>query len=188
MPSLHDLLKPDTPWGAAFYAVLALLLASFAALLIRRGALRIEHGLSNTTVLHFVSLFMQFLAYLVAFVLYAHLVPELRSIGTALLAGAGVTSIVVGLAAQETLGNLIAGFSLVLSGAVRVGDSIQLYCPVGAITADVKAISLSFTTLVDKDGHEVVVPNSVMMNSAIARIARGEHASTHPVAPATSTN
>ena len=47
-------------------------------------------------------------------VLYAHLIPALRSMGTALLTGVSVVSVIIGLAAQNTLGNLIAGISLLL--------------------------------------------------------------------------
>jgi small-conductance mechanosensitive channel len=165
-----NLLEPGSTIGAIFFGLLFLMLASLAALAIRRGAHRIERGLSDITVLQFASVFSQWLAYLIAFMLYAHLVPQLRALGTALLAGAGVASVVVGLAAQDTLGNLIAGCSLVLSRTIQIGDSIRLYCPVGTISAKVQAISLAFTLLVDDESHEVVVPNSVMMNSAIVRV------------------
>ena len=167
---IQSLFDPSHALGAVFYGVLIFALASTMVVLIRRTVRRVERGLSNTTVLQFVSTFAQLMTYLVGFVLYAHLVPQLRALGTALLAGAGVASVVAGLAAQDTLGNLIAGFSLVLSKTVREGDSIRLYCPVGDITAQVREISLGFTILVDQDDNEVVVPNSVMMNSAIVRV------------------
>lgn len=167
----HDLFDPGSLAGAAFYGVLALAAATLAALLIRRFVRRLEKRLTDATVLRFVGLFAQLLAYLAALVLYAHLVPELRALGTALLAGAGVLSVVGGLAAQDTLGNLIAGFSLVLSRAVREGDAIRLYTPVGLIDARVHAISLGFTVLRDGDDNEVVVPNSVIMGSALVRVA-----------------
>ncbi len=61
------------------------------------------------------------LIYLFGIAAFAHVVPELRTLGTALLAGASIISVVLGLAAQDTLGNLIAGFSLVASKAIRVG-------------------------------------------------------------------
>ena len=81
-----------------------------------------------------------------------------------------VLAAVLAISMQDTLGNLIAGFSLVMSGAVREGDTIKLYCPVGMITARVHVISLGFTVLVDQESNEVVVPNSVIMSSAIMRI------------------
>ena len=180
MPSIpgirHDLFDPATMMGAAFYAVLAIVAASLVAWSIRRFTRRLEHRLSDVTVLRFVAMFAQMLLYLAALVLYAHLVPQLRAVGTALLAGAGVLSVVAGLAAQDTLGNLIAGFSLVMSGAIREGDTIKLYTPVGLITARVHVISLGFTVLLDADANEVVVPNSVIMTSAILRVSHPQPA------------
>lgn len=167
---LRNLLAPTSLSGAVFFAVIAFVLATVAAALIRKATRHFGNHLSDVTVLQFVSMFAQMLAYLIAIVLYANLVPQLRSLGTALLAGASVISVVIGLAAQDTLGNLIAGFSLVMSKTVRVDDRIRLYCPVGVISARVKLISLGFTVLLDQDNNEVVVPNSVIMSSAIVRV------------------
>ncbi|PZP28864.1 MAG: mechanosensitive ion channel protein [Roseateles depolymerans] len=166
-------LDPGSLVGAALLGLLFFVLASAVVLLIRGGARRVERHLSDVTALQFVSALAQLLTYLIGFVLFAHLVPELRALGTALLAGVSVVSVVVGLAAQSTLGNLIAGFSLVLYRQVRVGDSICLTSPKGIVTARVEVISLGFTVLRDDEQHEVIVPNSVMMNSTIIRVGRG---------------
>ena len=165
-------LSPGSLVGAALLAVLFFVLASMVVVLIRGGARRVERHLSDVTALQFVSALAQLLTYLVGFVLYAHLVPPLRALGTALLAGMSVVSVVVGLAAQSTLGNLIAGFSLVLYRQIRVGDSICLNSPKGVVTAKVEAISLGFTVLRDELQHEVIVPNSIMMNSTVIRVGR----------------
>jgi small-conductance mechanosensitive channel len=167
------LLNPRSLVGAATLGALAFVLASIVVVLIRGSARRIGRHLSDVTALQFVSAFAQLLTYLIAFVLYAHLIPELRALGTALLAGVSVVSVVVGLAAQNTLGNLIAGFSLVLYRQIRVGDTIRLDSPLGVISATVQIISLGFTLLVDDEKHEVIVPNSVMMSSTIIRVGRG---------------
>ncbi len=111
-----------------------------------------------------------------SFLLYAHLIPELRALGTALLAGVSVVSVVLGLAAQSTLGNLVAGVSLVLYRPVRVGDNVQLNSPKGLITATVERVSLGYTVLRDAESSEVIVPNSVMAGSVVIRI-RGTNAS-----------
>jgi small-conductance mechanosensitive channel len=71
-------------------------------------------------------------AFAVAFILYLHFIPPLQAFATALLAGVSVVSIVLGLAAQNTLGNLIAGFSLVLYHPFHVGDVVQLNTPKGS--------------------------------------------------------
>ncbi len=166
------LLNPRSLVGAVFLAVLVFVLASAVAVLIRRGTRSVERHLTDVTALGFVSAFAQLLAYLFGFVLYAHLIPELRALGTALLTGVSVISVVVGVAAQGTLGNLVAGFSLVLSRTIRVGDTIRLGSPVGTISARVRTISLGYTVLLDEQNQEVVVPNSIIMGSAITRIGR----------------
>ncbi len=79
-----------TVWGCVFLAA-CLVLTVF----IRRFARRIEAHLSDVTGLRFASAFAQVLVYLVAFVLYAHLIPELRTLGTALLTGVSVVSVVL---------------------------------------------------------------------------------------------
>jgi small-conductance mechanosensitive channel len=166
------LLNPRSLVGAGFLGALVFALASVVVLLIRGTARRVGRHLSDVTALQFVSALAQLLTYVIGFVLYAHLIPELRALGTALLAGVSVVSVVVGLAAQNTLGNLIAGFSLVLYRQIRVGDAIRLESPLGVISARVHIISLGFTVLLDDDKHEVIVPNSVMLGSTIIRVGR----------------
>jgi small-conductance mechanosensitive channel len=167
-----DLLNPKSLVGALFYGAIFIALAAVVAAVIRRTARRVEPRLTDVTALRFVSAFAQLLAYLVGFILYAHLVPELRALGTALLAGVSVVSVVIGLAAQNTLGNLVAGLSLVLYRPVRVGDNVQLNSPKGLITATVELVSLGFTILRDTEDHEVIVPNSVMMSSVVIRLGQ----------------
>lgn len=165
----RDLLDPKTLLGAAVWAAIFLAGAAILGAAIRAGARRLESRLSDITGLRFSSAFLQALTYLLAFILYAHLVPGLRALGTALLAGVSVVSIILGLAAQNTLGNLVAGLSLVLYRPIRVGDTVQLGSPKGLITATVEEVSLGYTLLRDADNQEVIVPNSVMAGSIVIR-------------------
>lgn len=168
---MPHLLDPRTVLGALTLAVVFLLAATALAALVRRVAKRVKPHLSDVTGLAFASGLGQILAYLVTFVLYAHLIPELRALGTALLAGVSVVSVVLGLAAQNTLGNLVAGLSLVLYRPIRVGDRVQLTTPIGLTTATVELLSLGYTTLRAADGNQILVPNSVMMSSVVIRLA-----------------
>lgn len=93
-------------------------------------------------------------------VAYAHLIPGLRSLGTAMLAGASVASIVLGVAAQNTLGNLIAGLALLLYRPFQVGDRLQVQAPGGAEVGVVESVTLGYTILQTFDNRRVVLPNS----------------------------
>jgi small-conductance mechanosensitive channel len=163
---------PRTLLGAAVLGISFFLGAAVFGMLVRRAARRVEAHLSDITGLAFASSLVQVLGYVAAFVLYAHLVPDLRALGTAILTGVSVVSVVIGLAAQNTLGNLIAGFSLVLYRPIRVGDRVQVNTPKGLVTATVEFLSLGYTTLRDGDDSHILVPNSVMMGTVVIRLAR----------------
>lgn len=165
-----ELTNPNTLPGAIFYGVLFLGLAMFLSILIRRAARQVEQHLSDITGVHFGSVLLQGLTYIIGALLYAHLIPELRALATTLLAGISVTSVVIGLAAQQTLGNLIAGLSLVLYRPIRIGDTVQINSPKGLISAKVESIALGFTILSFEKNAELIVPNTIMMNSILIRV------------------
>jgi small-conductance mechanosensitive channel len=50
--------------------------------------------------------------------------PEIRTLGTTLLASAGVVGIVVGLAARPVFENLVAGIQLAFTQPIRIGDVV----------------------------------------------------------------
>jgi small-conductance mechanosensitive channel len=168
-----DLLDPSTLLGALGLAVLFWLAAAIVTSLVKRMERHVERRLSDVTGLRFATAFLRVAVYLVAFVLYAHVVPELRSLGTALLAGVSLVSIIIGLAAQNTLGNLIAGFSLVLYRPLRVGDHVELNTPKGVLAAIVDEVSLGYTILRDAANNEIIVPNSVMVSNVVIRLSKG---------------
>jgi small conductance mechanosensitive channel len=162
----HDLLaflKPDTLWGALIYFAIFLMVA----VLVSRGFRAAAHasmmrkGHIDRTTISFLQQFGSVLIWVVVLILYAHLIPALRSMGTALLAGAGVVSVVIGLAAQSTLGNLVAGISIAIYRPFRLGDTLQVTAPTGTDIGVVELISLGYTTLRAPDGHMIVLPNAI---------------------------
>ncbi len=165
-----DLLDPTTLIGALFYGLILIGVASILAAAIRKFARQIESRLSDVTGLRFGSALAQVLVFLLAFTFYAHLIPELRALATGLLAGVGIVSVVLGLAAQSTLGNLISGLSLILYRPIRVGDHVQLATPKGLTTAVVELVSLGYTVLRDAENDNIIVPNSVMASSVVIRL------------------
>ncbi len=86
----------------------------------------------------------------------------------ALALGGAFTAVVLGLAAQQTLGNLIAGTVLLSAGPFRVGDHVRLQGgPVGGqIEGVVSSLGLLYTTFATAEGS-VFVPNSVVLNVAV---------------------
>lgn len=114
--------------------------------------------------LSFLSHLTILIAWILLAALYAHLVPALNRLGNALLAGVGLVSIVVGFAAQTTLGNLVSGISLVLYKPFRRGDRLQVAAPTtsGFETGIVEDITLGFTVLKTDDGRRIIIANGTM--------------------------
>src|ERR1700716_2258478 len=161
----HDVLsflKPDTLLGALVYLVVFLLVAMVLSRTLRTvvHAAMTRTGHIDRTTISFMQQFGTALIWVIALILYAHLIPVLRSMGTALLAGASIASVVIGLAAQSTLGNLVAGISITIYRPFRLGDTIQVAAPTGTEIGVVETLSLGYTTLRAPAGHLIVLPNS----------------------------
>jgi small conductance mechanosensitive channel len=82
--------------------------------------------------------------------------------------GGALTAVVVGLAGQQTLGNLIAGTVLLSAQPFRVGDRIRLQGGglAGSVEGDVRSLGLLYTTL-GNGANLIMVPNAVVTNVAV---------------------
>ena len=168
-------LKPDTLLGALVYLVVFLFLAMLFSRTLRSivHAAMTRQGHIDRTTVNFMQQFGSALIWVIMLILYAHLIPVLRSMGTALLAGASIASVVIGLAAQSTLGNLVAGISITIYRPFRLGDTIQVASPTGTEIGVVENISLGYTTLRTADGRFVVVPNALAASQVSINLSAG---------------
>ena len=85
-----------------------------------------------------------------------------------LAVGGAFTAVVVGLAAQQTLGNLFAGMVLLSARPFRVGERVRLQGGglAGRVEGIVSALGLLYTVFSDGE-DEIMVPNSVVLNVAV---------------------
>lgn len=86
--------------------------------------------------------------------------------------GGAFTAVILGLAAQQTLGNMFAGTVLLSARPFRVGDSVRLQGGplAGQIDGTVSTLGLLYTTFATSEGP-IMVPNSVVLSVAV--LARG---------------
>jgi small conductance mechanosensitive channel len=92
-----------------------------------------------------------------------------------LAVGGAFTAVVVGLAAQQTLGNLIAGTVLLSARPFRVGERVRLQGGgiAGQIEGVVSSLGLLYTTFASGD-DSIMVPNSVVLSVAITPLREPE--------------
>jgi small conductance mechanosensitive channel len=169
---LLSFLRPDTLVGALAYLAIFLAVALLLSRALRAAvhAAMTRKGHIDRTSISFLQQICTALIWVIMLILYAHLIPALRSMGTALLAGASVASVVIGLAAQSTLGNLVAGIAITIYRPFRLGDRLQVATPTGTDIGTVELISLGYTTLRAAAGYLIVLPNSSAASQVIINL------------------
>jgi len=97
-------------------------------------------------------------------VVLKHFNYDILSLVTAL----GIGSLAIGMAAKDTLANMISGFTLMIDRPFRLGDRIQL---AGGQMGDVQDIGLRSTKIKTLDNQLLIIPNSDLCNTILTNQA-----------------
>jgi len=90
-----------------------------------------------------------------------------------LLIGAGVAGIILGVAAQQSLGNVFAAIVMLFARPFVVGDQIRIRSGVtGVLDVKVLGTGLTYVTVMTDDGV-LRVPNSIMLGAGIGHLKQG---------------
>ncbi len=84
-------------------------------------------------------------------------------VGAALVSISVVFGLVFGLAFQDTLGNLTAGFMIAITKPFKKGD----YVDVAGLSGSIANVGISITTLITLDNKRVIIPNSKVWGAPI---------------------
>jgi small-conductance mechanosensitive channel len=90
-------------------------------------------------------------------------IPQVRAVATGILASSAVIGIIVGFAAQRTIGNFIAGLLIAFAQPLRLGD----YVETAGVTGVVEEIGLTYTFIRVDDNNRLVVPNEKIASDTI---------------------
>ena len=86
-----------------------------------------------------------------------------------LLASLAVFSLIIGLAMQQTLGNIVNSFMLALDQPFEVGDRIEVEGHLGSVVS----VGILSTKVLTIGENLVVIPNNNLVNSTVINHARG---------------
>ncbi len=86
-----------------------------------------------------------------------------------ILASLAVFSLIIGLAVQQTLGNMLNSFMLAVDQPFEVGDRIE----VEGVTGTVMSVGILSTKILTLTEELVVIPNNRLVDSTITNFARG---------------
>ncbi|HVS53171.1 MAG TPA: mechanosensitive ion channel domain-containing protein [Opitutaceae bacterium] len=105
------------------------------------------------------------------------LFPQVRHIGQSILASAGIAGIVLGFAAQKTLGNLLAGIQIALTQPIRIGDLVMVENELG----NVEEITLTYVVVRIWDLRRLVLPIGYFIEKPIQNWTRNSENLLSPV-------
>ena len=101
--------------------------------------------------------------YLAGIMIVVSSVPFLENISFAIFASAGFAGLVVGMAAQSSLSNIISGISLAAFRPFGVGDIVTIHDEYGTVSD----ITLGHTVVTTWDNRRLIIPNHIISDEAI---------------------
>lgn len=87
---------------------------------------------------------------------------NVKNLGATILTSAGVTGIIVGLAAQKSIANLLAGFQIAFTQPIRINDRLNIKGEVG----HVEDITLTYVVLKIWDERRMIIPLQFFIDNA----------------------
>lgn len=127
-----------------------------------------EHDPTSSKFLRYVVLvgiyFIGFMLCLLAF-------PSLKGVAQTALGGAGVMALIVGLAAQEALANIIGGLFIITFKPFKIGDRVKV---TDTMVGTVKDITLRHTVIRNFENKMIVIPNAIINKEKLINFDMGE--------------
>lgn len=126
-----------------------------------------------TTLLMFVKRIKKFVIYALAILICLTQFDVFNSFSVTILSGLGIGSVVVGLAAQESLKNFFGSVAIVLGNPYEVGDFIE--CVDKAVSGTVEDITMRHTIIRTINNRRVIIPNCEMNTYTIENFNYSEN-------------
>jgi small-conductance mechanosensitive channel len=163
-----------TPWQMTGLAVVvAFIIHLFIRLIVLRGLNELAAKTENDLDDRLVAFIRRFYLLVLLFALFL-VVLKIHGIAvTPLLASAGIAGIAIGMAAKETLSDILAGVFLIADRPIRIGDRVKIES-IGKHWGgwgDVVDLGLRRTRIRNTDGVVVNYPNNLLANSIITNFS-----------------
>ena len=159
---IKNLIDPSTAMGALVVALLLFVISWISCIVTTRFLQKAKWFMGklkrkvDETVIRYIARIKNFLIFMIAGFIYMSLVPSLRAVMGTMLAGAGITALVIGFAARSTLSNFVSGISLAIYRPIRIGDKIMIDDEFGTV----EDITMRHTIVRTWQYKRIIIPNS----------------------------
>jgi small conductance mechanosensitive channel len=126
---------------------------------------KIDKATMDTTQLNFVKHVLAGTIYLLGFILIIFQIDYLKTTAISILASSGIMAVIIGLASQQTIANVISGLFISLFKPFRIGDRIRFIDR--KAEGIVEDITLRHTVVRTYENKHIIIPNNIMNNELI---------------------
>lgn len=141
--------------------ILSFILRKLLNLIILKSSKRLKADPTNFS---FLKNSVSIIIYTVAIIFIFLKIPYLRTMGTALFAGAGIIAAVIGFASQKAFSNIISGIFILIFKPFRVKDTIEF---LNSTKGVVEEITLRHTIIRNYENRRVIIPNGIISEDTI---------------------
>ncbi|MFT5750193.1 MAG: small conductance mechanosensitive channel [Ancylomarina sp.] len=141
--------------------LVSMILRKILSVFISKYAKRLKTDPTNFS---FIKNSVGFIIYTSAIIFIFFKIPYLKSLGTALFAGAGILTVVIGFASQKAFSNIISGIFILIFKPFKISDVIEFKDGHKGL---VEEITLRHTIIKDYENRRIIIPNSIISEETI---------------------
>ncbi|MBC8321548.1 MAG: mechanosensitive ion channel family protein [Bacteroidetes bacterium] len=145
----------------AIAIILTLILRKLLSIFISKYAKKLKTDPTNFA---FLKNSVGFIIYTAAIIFIFFKIPYLKSLGTALFAGAGILAIIIGVASQKAFANIISGIFILLFKPFKISDIIEFKDGQKGV---IEEITLRHTIIKDYENRRIIMPNGVISEETV---------------------
>ena len=144
---------------AVIILIIFFLIGGRSSKLIRK---KLSLKLNDILLSHFISRIVKWSLMIIGFIIAMEILG-LVALAGGLIAGAGVTAIILGLAFKDIGENFLSGVILAFNRPFKIGDLILIE----GITGTITSMDFRTTNIKTAEGHDVFIPNSIIINNPL---------------------
>jgi small-conductance mechanosensitive channel len=154
-----------------FLAVFTIVAATSANIWFKKSIIKKIQNKYDPTSFKFLRYVAVFAIYFTGILFGLLAFPSLRGVAQTALGGAGVIAIVIGVASQEALANLVGGVFIISFKPFKVGDLVKV---TDTMVGTVTDITLRHTVIRNFENKMIVIPNSIINKEKLINYDLGE--------------
>lgn len=152
-------------------SIITIILGTLSNTLFNRTIQKKNNNNENPTSYKFLKYVTTSIIYIIGIVIAAMAFPSLKGLAQTALGGAGILAVIIGVASQEALANVIGGFFIIIFKPFQVHDIIKI---TDTMVGEVMDITLRHTVIKNYQNKMIVIPNAIINKEKVINYNLGD--------------